>query len=324
MAILDLFMQQSAITDISGEVAKSREHISDETVIQAIKMQSAIRNFASDFLRKAEYIEIPPVIISPLTDPLNHPVLDPKIRTYGGDFWLTKSMIFHKQIAVQTLKKIFIMSPNIRLELAEKQKTGRHLYEFTQIDVEALSHTREQMMSLAEDMIVSVIGRIKSDHSEGLRYFGRELPTFNRPFKQIAYLEAQREYGDDFEKTVSESSREPVWIIDIPLEAREFYDRENDHAPGILRDMDLLWPEGYEEAISGGEREYKLENILERVRRKGQTEDQFRWFIELARIGIEMSAGFGIGVERFARYVCGLDRIEKVTPFPKTPGKVSL
>jgi asparaginyl-tRNA synthetase len=317
-------MQQNVITDIAREVAKSRDHISDQTVIQAIKMQSTIRSLASEFLRKAGYTEIPPVIISPLTDPLNHPVIDPKISTYGGDFWLTKSMIFHKQIAVQSLKKIFIMSPNIRLELAEKQKTGRHLYEFTQIDVEALSHTREQMMSLAEDMIASVIGRIKSDYSEELKYFGRDLPEFSRPFRQVAYLDAQREYGDEFEKALSESSRDPVWIIDIPLAAREFYDREHDQIPGILRDMDLIWPEGYEEAISGGEREYKLERILERVRKKGQTEDQFRWFIELARMGIEMSAGFGIGVERFTRYVCGLDRIEKVTPFPKTPGKVSL
>lgn len=324
MADVDAFMQKSEFVYVLNEVAKSREHIADEAVIRAIHVQSEIRNHASSFLRKSGYVEIPPVIISPLTDPLNHPVIDPKIQSYGGDFWLTKSMIFHKQIAVQSLKKVFIMSPNIRLELEEKQKTGRHLYEFTQIDVEALQHSREQMMTLAEDLIVEVISRLKAEQSDDLRYFGRSLRDFSKPFKRISYTDAQEEYGMDFEKAVSESSREPIWITDIPLAAREFYDREYDDRPGILRDMDLLWPEGYEEAISGGEREYKLDRILERVKKKGQTEDQFKWFIELARMGIEMSAGFGIGVERFARYVCGLDRIEKVTPFPKVPGRVSL
>ena len=59
-----------------------------------------------------------------------------------------------------------------------------------------------------------------------------------------------------------------------------------DH-PGILRDMDLIWPEGFEEASSGGEREYELSQILERIQKKGQTEEQFKWFIELAKQGIK-------------------------------------
>jgi len=317
-------MQKSEFEYVRNEVQKSREHLSDETVIRAVKIQSDIRNYAARFLRDSGYVEIPPVIISPLTDPLNHPVVDPKIGSYGGDFWLTKSMIFHKQIAVQTLKKIFIMSPNIRLEMEEKQLTGRHLYEFTQIDIEALEHSREEMIMLAENMIKHVMKLLGKESAQDLKFFGRTPPDFKGKFRQVKYLDAQREYGDQFEKAISESSSEPVWIIDIPLAAREFYDREYDDQPGILKDMDLLWPEGFEEAISGGEREFKLDRILERVKKKGQTEDQFKWFIELARMGIKPSAGFGIGVERFTRYVCGLDRIEKVTPFPKVPGKVSL
>jgi asparaginyl-tRNA synthetase len=317
-------MQKSEFEYVRNEVLRSRDHLEDETVVRAVKVQSDIRSFAGSFLRSSGYIEIPPVIISPLTDPLNHPVIDPRIKSYGGDFWLTKSMIFHKQIAVQSLKKIFIMSPNIRLELEEKRLTGRHLYEFTQIDIEALNHSRDQMMTLAETLIKDVIRRLKNEDAAELRYFGRTLPDFAEKFRQVKYLDALKEYGDQFEKALSESFREPVWIVDIPLAAREFYDREYEDQPGILRDMDLLWPEGFEEAISGGEREFKLDRILERVRKKGQTEDQFRWFIELAKMGIEESAGFGIGVERFTRYACGLDRIEKVTPFPKVPGKVSL
>ncbi len=309
---------------VQSEIEYSLKHLSDEKVRRAIKVGSDIRGYVSDFLRANGYIEIPPVIISPLTDPLNHPVYDPKISAYGGDLWLTKSMIFHKQIAVQSLKKIFIMSPNIRLETEEKSKTGRHLYEFTQVDIEALEKTREEMMDLAEDLIIYTIKKIKENDAEDLKFFKRSIPDFKKPFRKITYKEAEEKYGKDFEREISLESKEPVWLIDIPLEAREFYDREYDDKPGILRDMDLIWPEGYQEASSGGEREYELSRIIERIHKKGQTEEQFKWFIELAKHGIKMSTGFGIGIERFTRYVCGLEKIEDTNPFPKVPGRVSL
>jgi asparaginyl-tRNA synthetase len=309
---------------VKEEIVRTIKHLSEPKVQHAIKVQSYIRSYVTDFLRGAGYTEIAPIIISPLTDPLNHPVYDPKIHAYGGDMWITQSMIFHKQIAVQELKKIFIMSPNVRLEQEDKAKSGRHLYEFTQIDVEALEKSREEMMSLAEDMIIYTISRIKKEHPEELDYFHRALPCYTKPFPVITYAEAEKRYGKGFETPLSKESKTPVWVIDIPLKEREFYDREYPEKPGILRDMDLIWPEGFEEASSGGEREYELPQILERIHKKEQTEEQFKWFIELAKEGIKPTAGFGIGIERFTRFVCGLERIEDVTTFPKIPGRISL
>ena len=54
---------------------------------------------------------------------------------------------------------------------------------------------------------------------------------------------------------------DPFWIIDIPVNEREFYDREDPDNEGYLMDMDLIYPEGFGEAISGGEREFEIENI---------------------------------------------------------------
>ena len=306
------------------EIESSIKHLSDEKVKHAIVVQGYIREYVTDFLRSRGYIEISPIIISPLTDPLNHPVYDPKIHAYGGDMWITQSMIFHKQIAVQELKKIFIMSPNIRLEREERSTTGRHLYEFTQIDVEALEKSREEMMDLAEDLIIYTIDRIKKEHSEELKYFHRELLDYKKPFDKITYAEAEEKYGKSFEKALSLEAKSPVWLIDRPLKEREFYDREYPDKPGVLRDMDLIYPEGYQEASSGGEREFELSQILERIHKKGQTEEQFKWFIELAKHGIKLSTGFGIGIERFTRFICGVEKIEDVSPFPKIPGKISL
>ena len=144
------------------------------------------------------------------------------------------------------------------------------------------------------------------------------------PFPVITYEDAEKKYGKGFETPLSKEATSPVWIIDIPLKEREFYDREYPNKPGVLRDMDLIWPEGFEEASSGGEREYELSQILDRIHKKGQTEEQFKWFIELAKEGIKLTTGFGIGIERFTRFVCGVQKIEDVTTFPKIPGRISL
>jgi asparaginyl-tRNA synthetase len=90
-------------------------------------VQSEIRRSLSDFLRENNFIEIAPVIISPLTDPLFHPVVGVEIDYYGYGYQLTRSMIFHKQIALLAAERIFVFSPNVRLEPIELRETGMHL-----------------------------------------------------------------------------------------------------------------------------------------------------------------------------------------------------
>ena len=154
-----------------------------------------------------------------------------------------------------------------------------------------------------------------------MKLLSRIVSIPKTPFKQITYKEAYECYGEDFETMISKNHKEPVWIVDIPLEKREFYDKEDLKNPGYLRDMDLLYPEGFGEALSGGEREYKYDRILQRIRKKGQTHSQFKEYLTIARKDLPPSAGFGIGVERLTRYICGLKRIEETSLFPKIPGK---
>ncbi len=305
-------------------VSELMEHLSDKKLEVALKVNTTVRAEMGQFLRDRGFIEIPPVIFSTVTDPLNHPVYDPSFQYEGTRYALTKSMIFHKQIAVQSLKKIFIMSPNIRLETPEKSQSGRHLYEFTQADVEALEWDRERSMNLAEEIIIEAVSNVKKEDGNILSSLGREIPDWEKGFRRVTFGDAEKEYGKDFEKGISEDSRDPVWIVDIPLHAREFYDREWDDKPGVLKDMDLLWPEGYHEALSGGEREHDLKRILTRISQKGQDPASFSWFIAAARKGLRGSSGFGIGVERFTRFLCGLDNVSKASAFPKIPGRVSL
>lgn len=306
------------------DVERIKKHLGKSVLKDAIAVQSNIRSMLSEFFKNKGYIEIPPVIISPLTDPLNHPAGDPYIDYYGTPYSLTKSMIFHKQIAVQYLDRIFTFSPNVRLEPIDRNGTGRHLSEFTQFDLEKKHGTRAEMIAQVEDFFTYMVERINILNSEELDRFGRELKVPGKPFKQIKYMDALYSYGENFEEKLSEEMEAPFWVIDMPYRSREFYDLEHHSHPDLLVDMDLIYPEGYGEALSGGEREYEYEKIRERILRKGQDLKQFKWYLEFAKQGLEPSAGFGIGIERLTRYVCGLKKIEDTHPFPKLPGVISL
>jgi len=286
-----------------------------------LKIQSEIRKILGEELRKKDFIEISPVILSPITDPLNHPTAPAQINCYGKNYSITQSMIFHKQLALKTLEKIFIFSPNIRLEPQDKKETGRHLFEFTQLDLEVKDAKREDVMKLCEELFISVIKSVKKNCKKELRMLGRELTVPKTPFKQIKYEDAYQRYGEEFEQMISKIHKEPVWIVDIPLMCREFYDREDPKRPGVLRDMDLIYPEGYGEALSGGEREYEYDRIIQRILKKGQKLSQFKEYLTMAKENLPPSAGFGIGIERLTWYICGLKRIEEVSLFPKIPGK---
>ncbi len=293
-----------------------------EMMIVGTKVNTIVRGRMKRYLDRKGFLEINPVIISPISDPLNHPVDDPTLSYYGHKYRLTKSMIFHKQLALVHFEKIYSFSPNIRIEPIERKSTGRHLAEFTQLDLEVKGVTREYVMDLAEGMINDSIVYVKrSIEPEKLNPY---LKKYEKPFKKVRYQDAFREFGKNFEATMSADAKEPFWIIDIPLQEREFYDREKDDEEGVLMDMDLIYPHGYGEAISGGEREHEYGRILTRISKKGQRTEDFALLLKAAKKGLPPSAGFGIGIERFVRFLTGSEDISSVVLFPKKIGEYVL
>ena len=291
-------------------------HLKDKKVRKAVQVQSAVRFEMKKFLEEKGFIEISPVIISPLTDPLRHETYEAKIDYYGFQYFLTKSMIFHKQIALISFDKVFSFSPNIRIETIDKKDTGRHLAEFTQLDLEIKHAKREDVIALVEEMLVHTISSLK-------KKFDLNVSVPKIPFEKITFEDAYNSYGKDFEDKLSLEKEEPFWIVDMPIFRREFYDYE--YNPGTLRDMDLVYPKGFGEAASGGEREYQYERIFDRINRGGYNVKDFSLYLEFAKRGLLFpSAGIGIGIERLVRYICSLESIEYASLFPKAVGNFSI
>ncbi|MFX0203496.1 MAG: amino acid--tRNA ligase-related protein, partial [Candidatus Hodarchaeota archaeon] len=49
----------------------------------------------------------------------------------------------------------------------------------------------------------------------------------------------------------------------------------------------------------------------------------YGWYLDMLQYGIPPSAGFGIGIERLTRFVCGLKSIWEARPYPKVSGIIS-
>jgi len=294
----------------------------DKERVIVLMIKSEIVRSAGEYLRGQGFIEILPVLLSPITDPLRHETYDGKVDYYGVPYQLTKSMIFHKQIALRTVPKIFCFSPNVRMEPAERASFGRYLAEFVQLDLEVRDASRDDIMNLGEGLVVAVFTSVLASCGEELELLGRRLSVPSRPFARVTYDDASVRFGEPFDDALSSTLDEPAWVIDFPRRVREFYDREDPDRPDVLLDMDLMYPQGYGEALSGGEREFEHDRINDRLARDDIPTAKFARYLEEVRRGVPSSAGFGIGIERLTRFIAGLDCIEDARLFPKVPGNV--
>lgn len=285
------------------------------------RIQSVALKAIHDFLDFKGLVQLMPVILSPITDPLNHPVHKAQINSgFGQELQLTKSMIFHKQIAIASLdvKGIYIMSPNIRLEIGVKD-SNRHLLEFTQVDIELKDETARDFISFMEELIVHVFTTVRNKCKTELDLLQVDLEIPGRPFQIFWSKALKKELGEEWETIVSEREHTPFWITDFE---REFYDREDPKEKGRYINYDLFWPDGFGEALSGGERDYEYDVLLRKIKERSQDPSQFKAYLDLAEHGVLVpSVGGGLGVERLIRFLTRRKHIEEISIFPRVPGR---
>ena len=137
----------------------------------------------------------------------------------------------------------------------------------------------------------------------------------------------------------------PVFITDYPQRLKPFYMLPNtDGRSPHTRDstvacFDLVLPEMCE--VAGGSlREHRLEQLLQAMDQKGQVDSNDRgdegsqnlehraaltskldWYVDLRRYGSVPHGGFGLGFDRLLSYLCGVDDVKDVIPWPRSYGQ---
>jgi asparaginyl-tRNA synthetase len=267
-----------------------------------------------------------PVIFSQSTDPLwpdSCASIEKRIEVeiYGKTVRTTTSMIVHKMVACSlAVPKLFILSPNVRIENSERAATGMHAYEFTQLDFEARNNTSQDIRSLVETVSLRLIESLKTNMKDQLLSLRENngLRTPRTPFKVYDKAELESDYGTEWETQLLSQTKDPFWVTNIP---REFYDFE-DPRSGKWDNYDLYLPD-YGEVLSGARREFEYHKIAGKMERDGVRKENYRLLLKLAKEGrLKPSAGAGIGIERLVSWIAGVKHIGETQVFPKTPGLI--
>lgn len=304
--------------DEPDTISRFTSQIKDPELTAAIRITSRVLISLQKYAYDAGFVQIMPVMLSPLTDPLNHAVYPAELEYEGRRLKLTASMIFHKQLALALLgvDKIFVVSPNIRLELSSVKSSANHLLEFSQFDIEMLDATSFDVMKFIESTVKYVFDDVRESCATDLKTLRRNLPDFQQPFPIYASEDLRKRHGDDFERCISEESTTPCFLTNFK---REFYDRETPGQRGHYNNFDLIYPHGYGEALSGAEREFQYDQIMYRMRELDMNLTSFDNYLVAAQRGlIPQTAGAGLGIQRMVRFLCGRKEIKDVCLFDRS------
>lgn len=267
-----------------------------------------------------------PVVLSCSTDPLWPDACASiekrvEVEVYGVSVRTMTSMIVHKMVACSlVVPKLFVLSPNVRIERSERAFTGMHAYEFTQLDFEVQDATSSAIRHFVERLLCGLVDYLKRNLREELTFLGRydglSVPKF--PFKVFDRAVLEEKYGREWEAKALADVDAPFWVVNIP---REFYDFE-DFESGKWDNYDLFLPR-YGEVLSGARREFEYAKIVSKMDRAGIRKENYSLLLKLAKEGrMKPSAGAGIGLERLMGWIVGAKHIGEVQLFPKIPGIV--
>lgn len=244
--------------------------------------------------------------------------------------YLTQSGQLYNEANAMALGRVYCFGPTFR---AEKSKTRRHLTEFWMVEPEMAYATLDDVMDLAEGLVVSVVQRVLERRQAELKSLERDtskLEKVKAPFPRVSYDEAVSllkekglpfEWGGDFgapdETAISESFDRPVCVHRYPSAVKAFYMKPDPQRPELALCVDVLAPEGYGEIIGGGQRIDDYDLLLKRIEEHKLPKEAFEWYLDLRRYGSVPHGGFGMGIERVVSWICGIEHLREAIPYPR-------
>jgi asparaginyl-tRNA synthetase len=244
--------------------------------------------------------------------------------------YLTQSGQLYNEANAMALGKVYAFGPTFR---AEKSKTRRHLTEFWMVEPEMAYADLNDVITLAEGLITSVVGRVLDRRQKELKTLERntsKLEAVKAPFPRLKYDEAAKilldkglpfvvggDLGGTDETVLSEQFDRPVCVTHYPAAIKAFYMKPDPDEPDKALCVDVLAPEGYGEIIGGGQRLDDLELLLQRIKEHDLPQEAFEWYLDLRRYGSVPHGGFGMGIERCVSWICGLEHVRETIPYPR-------
>jgi aspartyl-tRNA synthetase len=253
------------------------------------------------------------------------------LEYFGKQAYLAQSPQLYKEQMTIGLERVYEIASFYR---AEKSHTGRHLSEFTSVDIEAAFMDYTDVMEVLESLVVEVYKYVAEKCKKEQKAIGIEIKVPSSPFERITYsqvLEELKSAGEDLKfgedlldshlRIIGKNHPGFFFLIEWPMKLKPFYIREKDDDPKISRSFDLQF--GYLELSSGGTRLYDPKKIRTRLEEQGLDPSKFSNHLQTFDWGMPPHAGWGLGLERLMTTLIGIDNVREVVLYPRDPDRLT-
>ena len=250
---------------------------------------------------------------------------------FGKTAYLAQSPQLYKEQMTIGLERVFEISNFYR---AENSHTGRHLSEFTSIDIEAAFMDYYDVMDVLEFLVMEVYKHTSENCKKEQDVIGHRIEIPKSPFERITYsqcveelqkLGEKIEFGDDLLdshlRIIGDNHPGFFFLIDWPMKLKPFYIREKDEDATLSRSFDLQF--GHLELSSGGTRLHDPEMLKARLKEQDLDPTQFQDHLKTFDWGMPPHSGWGMGLDRLMTTLVGIDNVREVVLFPRDPDRLN-
>ncbi|HVT60620.1 MAG TPA: asparagine--tRNA ligase [Thermoanaerobaculia bacterium] len=299
----------------------------------ALRVRSEVEQAIRDFFYERDFVLIDSPILTPAACEGTSTLFETDY--FGDKAYLSQSGQLYLEPAAAAFGKVYCFGPTFR---AEKSKTRRHLMEFWMVEPEVAFLEFEGLCQLAEEFVVYLTGRVLERAREDLKALERDTAKLEQvaaPFPRLTYtaaIEVLRQagspiaWGDDFggdeETQLASRFERPLLVTHFPASFKAFYMQPDAANPDVVLGLDLLAPEGYGEIIGGSQRIHDHDLLLARIERHQLPIAAFQWYLDVRKYGAFPHSGFGMGIERFVAWMCGLPHLRETIPYPRMLYKI--
>jgi len=249
---------------------------------------------------------------------------------FGKQAYLAQSPQLYKEQMTIGLERVFEISSFYR---AEKSHTGRHLSEFTSIDIEAAMMDYTDVMDVLESIVLDVFKNTSEECKIEQDEIDHNIEIPNSPFERVTYTQAldelnstdvKLEFGEDLLdshlRTLGEKHNGFFFLTDWPMKLKPFYIHEKDDDPTLSRSFDLQY--GYLELSSGGRRLHDPEQLKSRLKEQDLDPTNFEDHLKTFGWGMPPHSGWGMGLDRLMTVLIGNNNVREVVLYPRDPDRL--
>jgi nondiscriminating aspartyl-tRNA synthetase len=261
-----------------------------------------------------------------------------KIDYFGNPAGLATSPQLYKQIMTGVFERVFTIGNIFR---AEKHSTSRHLNEYSSMDFEmSFVDSYKDVADMLTKVLRGTKKNIENNCATEMALLGGEeilLPEVI-PMMKLSEAQVLLEEKMGVEGALGEPDLEPeherllcdyakkelgsdlIYITHYPVSKRPFYSMEDESDKGFTKTFDALF-RGVE-IVSGGERRHNYENLVEGMKMKGLSPDEFEFYLQAFKTGMPPHGGIGLGLERLTQKIIGLSNVKEATLFPREINRI--